>query len=175
MLKKIALALVLFLGALLIFAAMRPDSFRVERSISIKAPPEKVYALIDDFHRWQAWSPWEKLDPAMKRTHGGPPSGVGATYAWQGNDQVGEGRMEITEAVPASNVTIKLDFIKPFEAHNIAQFALKGEGGSTNVTWAMHGPSPFLTKLMNVFISMDSLVGKDFETGLANMKAAAER
>jgi uncharacterized protein YndB with AHSA1/START domain len=176
MLKKIALIVVVALAALLLFAATRPDSFRVERRISILAPPEKVYPLIADFHRWAEWSPWEKLDPAMKRTHGGPPSGVGATYAWQGNGQVGAGRMEVKEATPAARVSIQLDFIEPFEGHNIADFTLApGSAGATEVLWAMHGSSTFVTKLMGVFVSMDSMIGKDFEAGLSAMKAAAEK
>jgi carbon monoxide dehydrogenase subunit G len=175
MLKKIAVVVLVLIVALLLYAATRPDSFRVERSTSIKAPPEKIYALIDDFRGWGAWSPWEKLDPAMKRTYSGAAQGKGAVYEWSGNSQVGSGRMEITGMSAPSQVTIQLDFLKPFEAHNVADFTLEPQGDATHVTWAMHGPSPFMAKLMGVFFNMDKVIGKDFETGLANMKAAAEK
>ena len=172
--KKIAIVVGVFTGAVLAIATLQPDSFRVERSTAIKAPPEKVFAVLNDFHRWDAWSPWEKLDPAMKRNYSGSPSGRGAVYAWEGNSKVGKGRMEITESVPPSKVTIKLDFLDPFEAHNVAEFTLVPTGDTTDVRWVMHGPSPYLTKLMGMFVSMDDMVGGDFEAGLANLKAVAE-
>ena len=175
MLKKILIAVVAALAALLIFAATRPDDFRVERKTVIQAPPEKVFTLINDFKQWPQWSPWEHLDPNMKRTLGGPATGPGATYAWQGNKEVGQGRMEIKEAVPGSKVNIQLDFLEPFEAHNTADFALAPQGTGTEVTWAMYGKSNFMTKVMCVFFSMDKMVGPDFEKGLANMKAVAEK
>ncbi|MBT9527094.1 MAG: SRPBCC family protein [Rhizobacter sp.] len=175
MLKKIALVIVALIAVVLIYAATRPDSFSVQRTATIKAPPEKVFALINDFHNWPAWSPWEKLDPAMKRTHTGANAGQGAVYAWLGNSDVGEGRMEIVESVPSSRVGIKLDFITPFESKNTTLFTLQPQGDSTQVTWLMQGPAPYVTKLMTVFVSMDKMIGKDFETGLANMKAAAEK
>lgn len=175
MFKTIAIIVVVLIAAVLVFAATRPDTFRVERTTSIKAPPERVFALINDFDHWGAWSPWEKMDPAMKRTHSGAANGKGAVYAWEGNNKVGKGRMEILESSPVSRVAIKLDFIKPFEAHNIAEFTLAPQGDATHVTWAMHGPNPYFAKVMHVFFSMDRMVGKDFETGLANMKAAAEK
>jgi carbon monoxide dehydrogenase subunit G len=174
MLTTIAEAVVVLLAALLGFAATRPDTFRVQRSTSIKARPEKVFALVDDFHSWGSWSPWEKLDPAMKKTFSGAASGPGAVYEWEGNKKVGKGRMEITDAAPPSKVTIKLDFLSPFEAHNVAEFMMDAKGDSTDVTWAMHGRSPFMIKVMGLFVSMDRMVGKDFETGLANLKAVAE-
>jgi uncharacterized protein YndB with AHSA1/START domain len=174
-LKKIAIAVVVLIAGVLIFAATRPDTFRVERNTAIKAPQEKVFAFINDFNRWSTWSPWEKLDPAMKRMHSGTASGKGAIYAWEGNSKVGQGRMEITDTTPPSLVRIKLDFLKPFEAHNTAEFTLAATGDTTTVTWAMYGPSNFVNKLMSVFVSMDSMVGKDFETGLANLKATAEK
>jgi carbon monoxide dehydrogenase subunit G len=160
--------------AILCFAATKPDSFRVERSVSIKAPPEKIVALIDDFHKWGSWSPWEKLDPAMQRTFSGAPSGTGAAYAWTGNSKVGAGHMEILDASP-SKVTIKLDFLKPFEGHNTAEFTLQPNGDSTRVTWAMYGPSPYMSKVMGTIFNMDNMIGKDFTTGLANMKRVAEQ
>jgi carbon monoxide dehydrogenase subunit G len=176
MFKKIAIAAVVLIAALLGYAATRPDSFRVERSASIKAPPEKVFAFINDLRRWDSWSPWEKKDPAMKRTFGSDTtSGKGATYAWEGNSDVGQGRMEIAESVPPSKVRIKLDFVKPFEAHNLVDFTLEPKGEATHVTWAMHGPSPYISKLIGVFVSMDSMIGKDFEAGLAGLKAVAEK
>ena len=174
MLKIIAIAVVVLVAAVLIFAATRPDNFRVQRTTSIKAPPEKIFALINDLHRWGSWSPWEKMDPEMKRTYSGAASGKGAVYAWEGNSKVGEGRMEISDTSPPSKVTIKLDFIKPFEAHNTAQFTLEPKGDSTSVTWTMYGPSVYMAKVMGVFVNMDKMIGKDFETGLANLKSVAE-
>jgi uncharacterized protein YndB with AHSA1/START domain len=175
MIKKIAIAIAALIAGVLFFAATKPDTFRVQRAASIKAPPEKVFALINDFRRWEAWSPWEKKDPAMKRTWGAVTSGKGAKYAWDGNGDVGQGSMEIAESVPPSKVTLKLDFVKPFEGHNIVEFTLEPKGDFTNVTWAMQGPAPFISKVIQVFCDMDSMVGKDFEAGLAGMKAAAER
>ena len=175
MFKIIAIVAVVLLVALLVFAATRPDTFRVQRATSIKAPPEKIFALINDFHGWAAWSPWEKMDPAMKRTHSGAASGKGAVYGWEGNAKVGTGRMEITESSPPARIIIKLDFIKPFEGHNIAEYTLEANGDVTNVTWDMHGPTPYIAKIMHVFFSMDRMVGKDFETGLANLKTIAEK
>jgi uncharacterized protein YndB with AHSA1/START domain len=175
MLKKVAIVAVVLAAALLAFAATKPDTFRVQRTASIQAPPEKIYPLISDFRGWGAWSPWEKLDPAMKRTHGGAASGTGAVYAWEGNREVGAGRMEIVDAAPPSRVKIKLDFLQPFEAHNFAEFTLAPAGDGTAVTWAMYGPNTFVSKLMSVFVSMDGMVGGYFETGLANLKAAAEK
>ena len=175
MFKKILLGVVVVIAAILIFAATKPDIFRVQRAASIKAPPEKIFALINDFKRWDAWSPWEKKDPAMKRTFGATTSGKGATYAWEGNKDVGEGRMEIAESVPPSKVSLKLDFMKPFEAHNTVEFTLEPKGEATNVTWAMQGPTPYFAKIIHVFMDMDSMVGKDFESGLANLKAVAEK
>ena len=175
MFKKIALGLVVLVGAVLAFAAMMPDAMHVQRAVTIKAPAEKVFPLINDFHSWSAWSPYEKLDPAMKRTYDGPLSGKGAVYEWEGNSQVGQGRMEITETSHPTRVTIKLDFIKPFEGHDVAEFALVPQGDSTTVTWTMDGRSPYVAKLMGVFVSMDNMIGKDFERGLANLKFVAER
>jgi uncharacterized protein YndB with AHSA1/START domain len=175
MLKTIALVVVIVIAGLLGFAATRPDSFSVQRTATIHAPADKVFGLINDFHRWGEWSPWEKLDPAMKRTFGGPAAGPGAVYQWTGNSKVGAGRMEILDAAPASKIEIKLDFIEPFEGHNIAEFTLAPQGENTDVVWTMRGPAPFISKLMGVFVSMDSMIGKDFEAGLANMKGAAEK
>jgi hypothetical protein len=174
MLKKIGLAVVVLVAALLLLAATRPNSFSVERRIVIQASPEKIQPLIADFHRWADWSPWEKLDPAMKRTFGGPPAGVGATYDWLGNKDVGSGHMEVKTVAP-DKVGIQLDFIEPIEGHNTTDFMFAPKDGGTEVRWVMSGPAPFITKLMGVFVSMDSMVGKDFERGLAQLKAAAEK
>ncbi|GGY23245.1 polyketide cyclase [Rhodanobacter panaciterrae] len=173
MFKIILIIVVVLIVAVLVFAATQPGTFKVERAAAIKAPPEKILALINDFRRWAVWSPWEKLDPALERSYSGAASGPGAVYAWQGNNKVGQGRMEILASSPSAT-TIKLDFIKPFEAHNIADFTLLPQGDSTVLTWAMHGPKPYMAKLMHMFFNMDKLVGGDFERGLANLKAAAE-
>lgn len=174
MFKIIVLVVIAAIAAALVAAALRPDSFRVERSIRIKASAEKIYAYLDDFHRWTAWSPWEKLDPALAREYSGSTSGKGAIYAWQGNNKVGQGRMEIIESVPHFRLAIKLDFLKPFEAHNTAEFTLKPVGDEIALNWAMSGPQPYLFRLMGLFVSMDKMVGKDFEAGLAALKASAE-
>ncbi len=175
MIKTIGIVLVVLIAGVLLFATTKPDTFTVQRSATIKAPPEKIFAVLNDFHRWTDWSPWEKLDPAMKRTLGGPANGKGATYAWAGNSQAGQGRMEIIESAPSSKVGIQLDFIKPFEGHNVAEFTLTPQGdNSTQVNWAMRGPTPFVSKLMQVFVSIDTMIGKDFEEGLANLKKLTE-
>ena len=175
MIKIIVIVLVVIVAAILGYAATRPDTFSVQRAASIKAPPEKIFPLIDDFHRWTVWSPWEKLDPDMKRTFSGSAAGKGAAYAWQGNSKVGEGRMEILDDPAPSKIVIKLDFIKPFEGHNTATFLIVPKGEVTDVTWTMDGPSPFVSKLIGVFMNMDKMIGNDFEKGLANLKAAAEK
>jgi len=174
-LKIAAGILVLLVAGVLAFAATRPDSFSVRRAASIQAPPEKIFPLISDFSRWSAWSPYERKDPAMKRSFSGPAAGKGAVYAWEGNGDVGQGRMEIADAVAPSRVTLKLDFVKPFEAHNKVDFTLEPKGGATEVTWAMDGPMPFISKVVTLFVDMDRMVGGDFEAGLANLKAIAEK
>ncbi|HWA37785.1 MAG TPA: SRPBCC family protein [Burkholderiales bacterium] len=165
----------LAIAALLAYAATRPDDFRVQRSATIQAPPERIYANLADFQRWPAWSPWEKRDPQMKRTMSTPSSGKGATYAWQGNKEVGSGRMRIVDAQEAKRLGIKIDFLEPFEAHNDVEFTLRPKDGGTEVTWAMHGPATLITKLMGLFFSMDAMIGRDFEAGLASLKAVAEK
>ena len=175
MFKTIAIVIVVAIAAVLVFAATRPGTFEVKRSLAIKAPPEKIYALINDFPSWQSWSPWEKLDPAMKRTLSGAATGKGSVYAWEGDSKVGAGRMEITDTAAASKVIIKLDFIRPFEGHNVTEFTLQPQGETTEVNWVMSGPSPYITKLMGIFVSMDKMIGKDFEAGLSNLKAIAEK
>lgn len=175
MVKKILGVVAALIGAVVVLALMQPDSFTVQRTTEIKAPPEKIFPFVNDFTQWKTWSPWETKDPAMKRTTSSNTAGKGATYEWEGNKDVGKGRMEIVESTPPSKVGIKLDFMVPFEAHNQAIFTFDTKGAATQVTWTMQGPMPFMSKLFSVFMSMDSMVGKDFEAGLANMKAAAEK
>ena len=175
MLKTIVIVIGVLLAGLLGWAATKPDTFRVERSATIKAPPDKILPLISDFRNWRAWSPYETLEPGMKRTLSGPASGKGAVYAWEGDKNVGKGRMEIAEASPPSRITLKLDFEKPFAAHNIVNFTMEPKGDATSVTWAMHGPVPYLAKIVHVIFNMDRMVGQDFEVGLANLKALAEK
>jgi uncharacterized protein YndB with AHSA1/START domain len=175
MLTKVLIAVVVLVAGILIYAATRPDSFRIERKVSIKAPPEKIFALVNDLHQWTAWSPWEKIDPALKRSYGGPASGKGASYSWEGNKDVGSGRMEISESVAPSQITMKLDFLKPFEAHNTAEFSFARQGEATTVTWAMYGPSPYVSKLMGLVFNMDRMVGAQFEQGLVNLKSITEK
>jgi uncharacterized protein YndB with AHSA1/START domain len=171
----IAIVIVVIIAALLIYAATKPNDFRVTRSIDIKAPPETIFAIINDLNGWVAWSPYEKKDPAMKRTHSGAPSGRGAIYEWDGNNNVGKGRMEIIDSVTPSKVVIKLDFLKPFEGHNTAEFTLEPQGGGTHVTWSMYGPSAYITKVMGTVLNLDKMIGNDFDAGLVNLKALAEK
>ena len=176
MFKKILIAIVVIIAAILIFAATRPDTFRVQRSANIKASPEKIYAILSDFQSWPSWSPYEKFDPAMKRTYGDVKSGKGAVYGWEGNSKVGSGRMEITDETPPSKMLIALDFYKPFKAHNTAEYTLDVQPDSTTtVTWAMYGHQPYLGKVMCLFMNMDKMVGTQFEEGLANLKAVSEK
>lgn len=175
MLKAIAIVVAVVIAGVLLLAATQPDTFMVTRHATIKAPPDKVFSYINDFKRWDAWSPWEKKDPAMKRTFGSVTGGKGASYAWEGNKDVGQGRMEIAESSAPSRVGINLDFVKPFEAHNQVEFVLKSElSGATHVTWSMRGHTPYFAKILHLLIDMDRMVGGDFETGLANLKAVAE-
>ncbi|MGB8818346.1 MAG: SRPBCC family protein [Rhizobiaceae bacterium] len=169
-LKSILTAIVLFL----VYAWFKPKTFRVERSTVINVPSEKVFKHVADFHKWQAWSPWEGLDPDLKRTYSGAQEGVGAVYAWEGNKKVGAGRMELTKADPKTGLSLTLDFFRPFKASNITDIAFAPDAGGTRVNWAMHGPHPFVMRLMSVFFSMDKMVGKDFEKGLAQLKAVSE-
>jgi uncharacterized protein YndB with AHSA1/START domain len=175
MLKIIAIAAVVLLAGILVFAATKPDTMNVQRTTMIKAAPDKIFARINDFHNWPAWSPYEKMDPNMKRTLSGAPNGKGAIYEWQGNGNVGKGRMEITESSAPGKIAIKLDFEKPLEGHDIAEFTLVAKGDSTEVTWAMHGPNPYLGKVMQVFLNMDNMIGSQFDAGLANLKALTEK
>jgi uncharacterized protein YndB with AHSA1/START domain len=171
----IGIIVLLVIAAVLIIAATKPDTFRVQRSTTIAAPPEKIFPHINDFHAWPAWSPYERKDPNMKRAFSGAATGRGAIYEWDGDKNVGKGRIEITEASPPARVALNLDMLKPFEAHNKVDFTLEPQGSATLVTWAMHGHTPYLAKIMHVFFNMDRMVGGDFEAGLANLKAVAER
>lgn len=162
------------IAGILGYAATRPGPFRVARSARIDAPPDRVYAKINDFHQWSSWSPWEELDPSMTRTHSGAPSGKGAVYEWKGNKRVGRGRMEITESEPSRRVVIKLDFFEPFEAHNTVELTLVRVGEGTDVTWAMTGTNPYMMKVIGIFMNMDKMLGKDFEKGLARLKGQLE-
>lgn len=175
MLIAIVAVLVLIVAALLGYAATRPKTFKVQRSTMIQAPAQKVFTLINDFHNWPLWSPWEKLDPAMKKTISGAPSGTGAVYEWEGNSKAGKGRMEIVDSSAPSRMEIKLDFEKPFRSSNRTQFLLAPQGGATQVTWTMTGPSAFVMRVMGIFMNMDNMIGKDFDAGLASIKALAQK
>jgi Polyketide cyclase / dehydrase and lipid transport len=179
---KIVSILVLLVLAVLAFAATRPNRIHVQRSIVIHAPAPKIFALLDDFHNWQAWAPADKDDPSMQRTYSGAPSGVGAASEWRGSGNTGAGRMAITDAAPNSRVTVTVDFAKPFVAYNINVFTLEPAPGdapvageSTQVTWSFDGSNVFMMKVMGVFMNMDHFMGKHFEDGLANLKVAAQK
>ncbi len=171
----IAIALAVVVAVILILAALKPGTFRVQRSTTVKADPGKVFPYINDFRNWVAWSPYEKLDPNLKKTFSGAASGKGAVYEWQGNNKAGTGRMEILDSSVPRKITIKLDFMKPFEGHNTSEFTLSPAGDATEITWAVYGPVSFMAKIMHVFINMDKMLGGDFETGLANLKMIVER
>lgn len=174
MLKKIIITLAAIILLFVIIVATRPAEFRITRSANIAAPPEVVFALVNDLHKWDAWSPWAKLDPAMKKTHEGAESGVGAIYSWDGNNDVGAGRMTITETRTNEAVLIKLEFFKPMAAVSDAEFTFKPEGNQTAVTWTMSGKNNFVSRAFCMFMNMDKMVGGDFEKGLAQMKTVAE-
>jgi uncharacterized protein YndB with AHSA1/START domain len=166
---------VVLVGGLAAVAATKPNQMEITRSTQVNAAPEKVFPLINDFRNWTQWSPWDKRDPNLERTYSGPESGVGTKYAWKGNDEVGQGEMTITESVPSKRVLLDLHFITPWEGTNVTEFTLNPTGNQTEVVWTMRGPSPFIMKMMSVVFDFNSVLGKDFETGLAAMKAAAER
>lgn len=173
---KIAVACLAVVVLLVVgFAALQPDDFSIVRQTSIKAPPEKIYALLVDFRKWRAWSPWERIDPEMERSFSGAAEGVGAVYAWKGSDDVGAGRMEIREAVPWSRVAIRLVFERPMAADNNVVFMLSERGDATDIEWAMTGRQPLVGKIFGLFVNIDRMVGADFEKGLAALKAEAEK
>jgi hypothetical protein len=174
MLKKIFFAVLILVAAVLLYATTRPGTLHIERAADISATPAHIASFITDFHVWRDWSPWEKLDPTMKRTFSGSPNGTGAVYEWAGNSDVGSGRMEIT-GVTADRITLKLDFLTPFENHNTTTFTFVPSGTATHVVWAMDGPNPYLAKVMGIFVDMEKMIGGDFEKGLANLKSVAEK
>ena len=174
MIKKIAIALALIVIVFAIVVATRPADFRITRTATIAAPPAAVFAQVNDFHKWEAWSPWAKLDSNMKTAYDGPTEGPGAGYAWAGNSEVGEGRMTITESHPNDLVRIKLEFRKPIAATNTTEFTFKPEGSQTAVNWTMTGTNNFMGKAFDLVMNIDKMVGADFEKGLAQMKPLLE-
>jgi polyketide cyclase/dehydrase/lipid transport protein len=175
MIKTVALIVVTFVGALLIFAATRPGTFRVARTATIQAPPDKLHGFINDMRIFNTWNPYNLKDPNIRGEYHGPAAGPGAIYRFAGNKDVGKGSIEIVESAPANKVIMKLDMLEPFEGHNIVEFTLAPRGNATEVTWAIHGPSPFMARLVGIFMNMDRMIGRDFEAGLSNLKARAER
>ncbi|MGB9170334.1 MAG: SRPBCC family protein [Bradyrhizobium sp.] len=173
----VAIVLAIAIVIILALALTKPDTLSVQRSAVVQAPADRIFPLVNNFHEWASWSPWENRDPAMKRSYSGAESGKGAVYAWDGNRNIGSGRMEILDASSPSKITIKLDFFKPFEGHNTAEFTFAPDGGSsaTNVVWVMRGPSSFISKVMQVFMNLDAMIGRDFEAGLANLKKLTEK
>jgi uncharacterized protein YndB with AHSA1/START domain len=171
----IVVVLAIAIAIILVLAATKPGTFSVRRATTVKAPPERIFPLINDFHQWGSWSPYENKDPAMKRSFSGAADGKGAVYGWEGNKNVGSGRMEILDTSEPSKIVIKLDFFTPFEGHNTAEFTMLPQGDATNLTWLMHGPASFMSKVMQVFINLDKMIGKDFEIGLANLKRLTEK
>lgn len=175
MITTSAIIIAVFIAATLVYAATRPHAFRIERSIVINAPPDPIFPQINDLHQWEAWCPWDKIDPAMKRSYSGATNGNGAIYRWQGNKAVGQGPMEIVESTPSSGLLIEVEFMEPFEGHNMVQFTLVPQGDATKVTQTMYGPSPFMAKLMGLFFSMDKMVGQKYEQGRASLKSIIEK
>ena len=160
---------------LVVVVSLRPAAFAITRTATMAAPPSAVFAEVNDFHKWDAWSPWAKLDPAMTQTYDGSSAGVGAGYAWKGNSKAGQGRMTITDSAPDRLIRISLEFLKPMKATNLTEFAFAPEGGGTKVTWTMSGTTGFAGKLFGLLLNLDTMVGKDFEKGLASMKGVVER
>jgi hypothetical protein len=174
MLTPLLIGLAVIVVLLLIIVATRPSDFRVTRSNAIAAPAEIIFAQVNDLHKWEAWSPWEKIDPALKKTFAGPPAGTGASYSWVGNNKVGSGRMTIMESHPGERIRIKLEFLKPFKATNTAEFVFQPDGNQTAVTWSMSGKNNFMSKAMGLIMNFDKMIGSQFEKGLAQMKLLAE-
>ncbi len=172
--KRIAAVVAIAITAVLIYAATTPDTFQVQRSASISAPPEKILPYLNDFQKAAAWVPYEKRDPAMKRSFSGAPTGKGSVYNFEGNSEAGTGRLEILDSTP-NKVTVQLDMTKPFAVSNTIEYTLEPQGADTRITWAMHGTKPYIAKVIGVFIDCDKMVGKDFETGLASLKALTEK
>jgi uncharacterized protein YndB with AHSA1/START domain len=178
--RKIVFNIIVFAIAasaagLLAYVASRPDTFRIERNLGLRMPPEKIFPYISDLHNWALWSPFEGRDPSMTRKYSGAQSGKGSVYDWDGNKNVGSGRMEVTDTTPFSKIIIKLDFLKPFEAHNTVEFTLVPKGDTTNVSWCMYGTKNYFAKMMHCCMDMDKMIGTDFQNGLATLKAVAEK
>jgi len=173
-LQKLCVGLVVVLGAFALLVASRPAAFHIERSSVIEALPGRVFPLVNDFRAWPRWSPYEDRDPSMRREYGGRAAGEGATYGWDGNDDVGAGRMTITESVPNQRLAIRLEFLRPVVATNEVEFSFAPSEGGTHVVWAMDGRNGFVGKLIALLMDMDAMIGADFEKGLASLKAAAE-
>ncbi len=174
MLLKILIGIAAIILVFVVVVALQPSDFRIERTTTIAAPADAVFAQVNDFHKWEAWSPYDKIDPALKRTYGGAPAGVGAIYEWVGNKNVGEGKATITDSRPNALVQIRLDFLKPFAATNMAEFSLAPQGGQTAITWSMTGHNNFMFKAVGLFMNMDKMVGGQFEQGLAQLKTLVE-
>jgi hypothetical protein len=174
MLGTIGIIVLVIIAGILVFASTRPNTMRIERKTSVKAPPERIAPFITDFHKWAQWSPYEKLDPAMKKTFSGAESGKGATYAWSGNSKAGEGTMEIIDADKPTRTAVRITFKRPFKSEGVSEFLLMPRGESTDATWEMTSPTNFVTKLMGMFMNMDDLIGRDFAVGLENLKRVAE-
>src|SRR5438094_9415225 len=174
MLIKILIAVAIIVVVFVVIVALQPSEFGVVRSATISAPAPALFAQVNDFHKWEAWNPWGKLDPTMKQAYEGAPAGTGAIYTWSGNNEVGEGRMTLTESRPSDLIRIKLEFFKPFAGTNIAEFTFKPEGNQTAVTWSMAGKNNFMAKAIHLFMNMDKMIGGQFETGLAQMKLIVE-
>jgi uncharacterized protein YndB with AHSA1/START domain len=170
-----AAIVVVVIAGILAFAASKPNEIQITRHTIIEAPPERIFALIDDFHNWKQWAPQDRADPTFARTFSGAANGAGSVCEFRGSQQSGEGRMEIVSSTAPSSITVVVDFRKPFVAHNTNQFTLVSQGRATRVTWTMRGTNPFVAKVMSVFVNIDAAVGQHFETGLANLKAAAEK
>ena len=174
MLMYVLIALAILVGLILVVVALQPSKFRIQRSAVFSTSPPAAFAQVNDFHKWEAWSPWAKMDPACKNEFSGEPAGTGAKFSWAGNKKVGEGRMTIVESKPNQLIRIQLDFLKPFCATNIAEFIFEPRGEQTAVTWSMTGSRKFPFKAICMFMNMDKIVGGEFEKGLADMKALAE-
>ena len=174
MLKIILIAIAVIVIVFVVVVALQPSEFRVARSATMSAPAPAVFAQVNDFHKWEAWNPWGKIDPAMKQTYVGVPAGTGAIYTWTGNKDVGEGRMTITESRPSDLIRIKMEFFKPFAGTSTAEFTFKPEGNQTVVTWSMAGENNFMAKAVHLFMNMDKMIGDQFEKGLAEMKSVVE-
>ena len=174
MLPYLLIGIAVLVVLLIVMVALQPSDFRIMRATTISAPAAMVFAQVNDFHKWAAWSPWEKMDPALKKTFAGAPAGTGAGYSWVGNKKVGEGRMTILGSRPDDLIRIKLEFLKPFPAINLTEFTFRPDGDQTAVTWSMTGKNNFFFKAFGLLMSMDKMVGKDFEKGLASMKSLVE-